>query len=365
MRPRHVVTAIALLFFALPIGLRLTGMHAHAFENHAFAPRPTLSAGFDAFPQMTMFFKDRMPGREQAVKANNRISMTAFGTVPSYGAPAVAPASAAAPVAPPAGADTAVQGRAGWLFLGSELTAGCASGRFDSLDGASTAWRKLIGAVQARGKRTVFVIAPDKSTIYPEHLPANFATKDCLARDRADLWRRIEASAGRNVLPLRQTLLRAKSEHPEGLYYRTDSHWNPVGDLYMTRAILSNLSGSVTPRPDELRVASAKRPGDLSLILGRSDRERVPVISVVRAPNAATVPGRALLVGDSFGEEGLKRLRPYFRHLDFMNWTAGPAAIAARVAAVDIVIMEVVERGYTYWTRKTFPEMTSRIGRNR
>ncbi len=61
---------LAIAFFAAPVALRAVGVHANAFENRRLAEAPKLSQGWEVFQQATRFLTDRMPLREQAVRAN-------------------------------------------------------------------------------------------------------------------------------------------------------------------------------------------------------------------------------------------------------------------------------------------------------
>ena len=80
-----------------------------------------------------------------------------------------------------------------------------------------------------KGCKFLFVIAPDKETIYPEQLPD--AIRRALRRDRlGQLLAHLRAAGSPvNVLPLHDALRAAKSE---GLvYFPQDTHWNGRGFL--------------------------------------------------------------------------------------------------------------------------------------
>ena len=81
---RRVFAVLALLFFCLPVGLRAVGITVRPFENRELAGAPKLSDGWNAFDQGTRFFVDRLPLREQAVRANTWISLHVWDTLPDY-----------------------------------------------------------------------------------------------------------------------------------------------------------------------------------------------------------------------------------------------------------------------------------------
>jgi hypothetical protein len=83
VRLRLAFALAALFFFATPVALRMAGVTARPFENRRLADAPRVSQGFDAFPQATRFFVDRLPLREQAVRADTWISRSIFATTPN------------------------------------------------------------------------------------------------------------------------------------------------------------------------------------------------------------------------------------------------------------------------------------------
>jgi hypothetical protein len=85
MSARTVIATIALLFFFAPIGVRVVGVTARPFENRPLATPPKLAQGWDALEQGRDFLVDRMPLREQAVRADAWISENVFDTPPGAG----------------------------------------------------------------------------------------------------------------------------------------------------------------------------------------------------------------------------------------------------------------------------------------
>jgi hypothetical protein len=91
--------------------------------------------------------------------------------------------------------------------------------------------------LEEQGITFLFVIAPNKETIYPEFLPDEINTTD------NPTWadQIITGLEGKNVsvLDLRQPLIAEKSIHP--VYFKTDTHWNPVGAHLAYQQILKAL----------------------------------------------------------------------------------------------------------------------------
>jgi hypothetical protein len=362
MRARHIFTAIAIVFFSLPIALRIVGVQAHEFENHALAPAPKLSQGWDLFPQTTRFFTDRMPLREQAVTADRNISKTIFDTDPAYGVRAPVQDGVVGGVGGAGAANIVTIGRDGWLFTTESLANSCKQNRPITVQQADKSWGALRSSLVRPGKRVLIVVVPDKDTIYPEKLPDSFPQKDCLPQDRDALWDAIE-HAGDGFVPMRTVMEKAKRENRGPVYLQQDSHWNGIGATYLPRTVLPVLGNKVRWDPRALRVSPARQIGDLeaTLYFKKSKVMHVPYVSVHRAASAPRIPGDTVLIGDSFTTPLGVTMPGYFQHYTRLVWdsveTVGSAAstdaTARRLARADTVIMEVGERHYLQMAKPT------------
>ncbi len=364
-RSRLVFAVLAIAFFATPLALRAVGVTARPFENRALAGPPRLSQGWNAFDEASRFFVDRMPLREQAVRANTWISRHIFDTTPRYGQGAFAAAAQSGlpfgqPLAPRAGVprpaanqpapagNHALVGRDGWLYLQGELDRACY--QFTPYAAAVSGWEQIVAAVRASGRRAVVIVVPDKSSVYPEHLPQSFEKKQCAETNRGVLWGLVDQAAPRGVVGLRPALLAAKRGAGDGLYRRKDSHWNTLGSLALVRSALAHVGGGVRLRPSEI-VDTGSRPyiGDLTTLVGAPEQDREQRRDVRRAPGARRVPGRTLFVYDSYGQIGLPQLAPYFANFRTVDWSQILApGLAEEVARSDTVIFETVEREFDY-----------------
>lgn len=85
----------------------------------------------------------------------------------------------------------------------------------------------------------LLVIAPDKQSIYPEHLPAHLANRR--GKTRLDqVMERMDDPSRVNMLDLRPAMIAAKEHGP--LYYHNDAHWNELGAYFAYKAILDRIS---------------------------------------------------------------------------------------------------------------------------
>jgi len=363
MSPSHATrilfAILAIAFFATPVTARMVGITAEAFENRRFAEAPKPSQGWDAFQQTTRFLTDRMPLRAQAVRANTRIWQDLFDTDPRYSRQTTLADDQALPFtgqtedddggSRPATASQVLSGKDRWLFLTGELSNACTPPL--PFDEVLRRWADLVAVVRASGRRAVVLVAPDKASVYPEFLPDEFSGDECALAGKRALWDLLEQRGpGLGVVPLRERLLRAKRRGDDLVYLRRDSHWNALGALEPLRAVLDRFGGAVRIAPGELRPSSASEyRGDLTALLGATDTDTQPGLSLVREPDARRVPGDTLLLGDSYGELSVPKMVPYFEALRAPVWVGTPAKqLMDEIAGADLVIFETVERDIGY-----------------
>lgn len=282
--------------------------------------------------------------------------------------------------------DMTLIGRDGWLFLARETrVAGPLTALIYSRNGAPfaenelarcgdamEAWRKRL---EARGCRYLFVVAPNKDTIYPEKMPLGFTRLRPDSR-MDQLLNYLQTHTGVTTLDLRPALLRAKQQGT--LYLRTDTHWNSMGAFVAQEEIAMSLQPwfpALRPRTLEQYILTpGRRPGgDLARTLGLQDvlydnvlrfapRNPNEVRELTAAPlfegNAAALEpqlvtlapgatmGRAVIQRDSFGVPLAQFLAPQFRRSVFI-WNSPQKGLDWDVIDREkpkVVIHEVVER---------------------
>ena len=133
-------------------------------------------------------------------------------------------------------------GKEGWFFLN-----GHSGAHFRGVDPFTTEeleeWRVLLESrrdwLAARGIDFMFVLAPDKNSVYPEKLPAG--VKRGIQRVDQLLEYLSEASCLR-VIDLRPVLREAKTQGD--VYERTGTHWNAAGTWAAYQEIMKELASS-------------------------------------------------------------------------------------------------------------------------
>jgi hypothetical protein len=119
----------------------------------------------------------------------------------------------------------ALVGRDGWLyFWGSRMLAHW--NREEVMSEADLArWQQLLewkrDWLAARGIRYIFVVPPDKQSIYPEHLP-QWMPPSAKPSKTQQLTEYMRTHSSVRVLDLRPSLLEARKLRP--CYFSTDSH---------------------------------------------------------------------------------------------------------------------------------------------
>ena len=382
-RPRHggrQLTALiaAAVFFATPALLWVFGGRPAEIENHKLAGFPGISAGWRMFTGLPAWASDHLVFREAAIDAADGISRGLFGepaplgqgtgknTGPLPGStPKPAPPGETGPKGD-SGSQRAVVGTDGWLYFGFDAEAKCSPARpfTDTVEKLG----KLRAAVRDSGRRFVLAVAPDKTTMVPQHLPANYPYKRCSRAVAAEFWRLITEQAG--TLDLRDDLNSVARSLGHPLYFAKGTHWTHMGAIVLTRALAETLHPGITKTWQAKPSGSFTSTADLPPMLGRQatrtgtiyelrpngriDRT-VPGIGSIEEPvrhNASplnsTVNAQTLVLGDSFTLASARYLPAGFSNLTMLSYTgigsAGSRVIQEMVDA-EVVVLQVVERG--------------------
>lgn len=332
-------------------------------ENRSIAPLPELTLRHKAildFPlKYNAFFNDRFALRQELVSLINYLCYRIFSLSNS---PAV------------------VVGHHDWLFFlsdGDEDTA-----RHNPLFSKAElkAWSDVLEArrawLAARNCKFLFVVAPSKSSIYSEELPA--ACKPIVAQSRqSQLFDYLKTNSKVTVIDLRRPLVEAKPF--TRIYYQTDTHWTQVGAYIAYTKIaerLNNWFPKIKPLVfDDMAVEMFKfRNGDLQNMMGLHGLlpEKVSLAYLKHPPACAIckidnngkpltwesshpehVPystelsqshlPRALCLRDSFMSAIAPLLSSNFRRVVYYWQQEFPAAEIEREKP-DVVIEEIVER---------------------
>lgn len=278
---------------------------------------------------------------------------------------------------------TVLRGRDGWWYYADDGSIDDTTLATPFTDADLEEWRRTLQRtadwLRARGIAYVFVLVPDKPTIYPEFLPAALR-RDVTRTSRADqLVTLLRTRTTVPVVDLRAPLLAAKAG--DRIYHRTDTHWNDRGAVVGYRAIIEALRAQ-TPRvgaafgddrfrretrqvpgldlPDMAGLAAATTETDLALVPRPARRARV--VEPLPAPPAFVAPRlttmlddpalpRALFYRDSFGSALVPFLAEHFQRTVVL-WEYDVVPDTVRTERPDVVIQEWA--GRRLYTRLPF-----------
>jgi hypothetical protein len=137
----------------------------------------------------------------------------------------------------------------------------------------------LCNFLTQNGIEFVFIVPPNKNTIYPEYVPSEISRMDSKSQlDRiAGKWQETDSC---KMLDLRKPLAEAK--FTSQVFYATDIHWNQNGILVGQRALLQVLSDKI---PDQ---SSGKIDHYSSVTQEYSGDMLSKTFSLIHAPEIAT-----------------------------------------------------------------------------
>ena len=220
-----VLFMLSLIGFAAVDPLEGRALHV---ENRALTPWPAFSPTGQLSARFDAAFADHFRGRNALIALQHAIVVLGFDTSP---------------------VGNVILGRDDWLYFGGED--GHTLDRFvrGTVPVGDDAIRALVAEIgrrrawlSARGIPYIVTIAPDKATIYPEHLPAWVQTMRApTPLDRA--LRALAQDPQLHVVDLREPLRAAKAR--ELVYYRTDSHWNYLGAIVGYQALMHEVQRAV------------------------------------------------------------------------------------------------------------------------
>lgn len=207
--------------------------------------------------------------------------------------------------------------------------------------------------VEQDGSKFVLLLIPNKETMYPEWMPGYIGRADTTTREDL-LAAYLRENTDIHVVYVKDTLMRNKEYFP--LYYKTDTHANMVGSLFMVSDLLRDCYGlEIAPDMDRFEIHLQDYVGDLGAAVKCTDRY---VDTVYFYPGQAVdetekIESSMMLVGDSFSEfiniEADYYLKGGVDHrmiteygFDYHNATQ--AGFASGSAEPEYVVWECVER---------------------
>jgi len=271
-----------------------------------------------------------------------------------------------------------ITGRHGWLFTSDLQMVEHYLGLVKFTPVELKSWQTLLERrrdwLARRGIKYLFVVPPDKQTIYPEELPAWLADAAPPGREtKLDQFLQfMREHSTVEILDLRQPLREARQTAPT--YLQNDTHWNLFGGFVACQELVRELTNQLPVPP--LRLEDFRwtndpiTGGDLAQMAGNSRVDQnhfrfapgpdLPALTFCDLTNAVSFwdphkPSRsvenpaplkytAVVFHDSFGIVWQQFLGYSFKKIVFMseNREFNPAIILE--TKPDVVINEVLER---------------------
>lgn len=211
----------------------------------------------------------------------------------------------------------------------------------------------------------LFIITPNKETIYPEYLPTNIipsthGTKlDQVVNYLKNNHSKVE------ILDLREVLLKNKSKRL--LFQRTDSHWNHYGAYLAYKEIINKLEQNFPyvyeDMGDTLKFKTQENSGDLARMLFLNDYfvENIPVLdeSTKQTPPAEyqiDSLSTAIFFRDSFADLLIPFISKHFKQITYplayasIDFDFFDKNIIAKNKP-DVVIYQITERSLAVLVR--------------
>lgn len=361
-RATQLLVAIGFLaFISVPLLLTLAGARPGSTDNRPAAAAPPIDARSlvdeRTYQDLDRYLSDHFSLRELAIRADAKLDDVVWkgdrGDVR--------------------------RGEDGWLYYAPSLTRLCTEPLAPG-DGVRVLDRFAAG-LEAEGVEFRYLLAPEKSTLYPEHLTDRLLDDGECGRAAVHLLRRELGSPSRPwYVDLYGPLEALKASRPEPVYYPRDTHWDQFGASVFVEEVARSLGEDLWHDEDVEQVGLQPFEPDLTRLLGLPQRIEVPELALVR-PGVSTaaweetpvegaepllratstsasaerpvVGGRSIVIYDSFGLAALDLLKPFFADVTFVHWNAlGAPQVEALLDEADTVVAQGAEREFTWRMRE-------------
>lgn len=229
------------------------------------------------FAELENYYNDRVPFRSILISVNRWINSRAEAVYRENWAPALAAwfYKDESYLLPITAGDMVLFGRDNWLYyLGDDSLAYYRGANLlseEKLQEYLELTVQLKELCDERGIRLQLMIVPNKEQVYPEHMPSyTFASE---MKRVPLLVEYLRKNADVNIIYPLEELKAAKQNWQ--VYYRYDTHWNSMGALIGTQALLQAL-GMEKADPADWGVEEYDMSGEDLLLLGGLDAERYP-----------------------------------------------------------------------------------------
>jgi hypothetical protein len=198
--------------------------------------------------------------------------------------------------------------------------------------------------IEATGRRFFFIVAPSKSTIYPEYVGFVPKSTTCNRSQYDLLLETIGSRPMKSFVRLEQLLQDAKKNHAP-LYDKTSTYWNDLGAMVAADAIQAQIiQGYRQKRVFDSKRSAATGAGDLArqlmgFLTGVDD---VPVMHLASSEQSDF--SSAIVYGDDFIKNLIPYLAQIFSQLEVIRADSVPSRqYGEDLHTSDLILLERAE----------------------
>jgi hypothetical protein len=355
---RFATAGLAFLLFFGPILAYASGRRGAPVENRPATDFSELSVSWDGFSTLNRFIGDRIPLRSRAIKSDGWIDQHVFNENPAFGGGAV---------------PRIIHGKDGYLFLNDDFEMACQSS--DVVPQLVKSISDLTAIINKSGRRAIYTIAPNKTTLHSDFFPDGQGSLDCLNKYSSELWSGLNAANIDGYIDLKSALSSAMNETREPLYSRKDSHWDSAGRVVAAKAVINTLQPGLWDDSALQYRGLIDYIGDLTYLEGNPVVDQTPLYEVVRpeitagtpeiwdagdmtliyrrytntGPPGSLITAKTVIMVDSFGVEAMEKIVPYFADITFVHFDSlTPDSLIEEFNQADAVWIMCVERAVGY-----------------
>jgi alginate O-acetyltransferase complex protein AlgJ len=325
-------------------------------QTNSGVERPSPSLDFDYPRDLSRWLAEHAVLKNQAIRLDGEIDRLVFREEASAGS-----------ISP-----RVIEGRAGVAFIADAFNEAC---------NAHIETPKLIDrlkllseVIEKSGREFKLIVSPDKSTVLSDFLPTEFQLKDCFESYNENFWKSLESGEITGFINLRNKLLEARILRRELLFKRRDTHWDNAGGLVAARTIIDDLAPGIWEENSVNFNGLGEEIGDLDVISGGTNVDQVPSYSLQRprdmvvksesvlvnnkivgrkfqseSESSSLIPGKTLILGDSFSEAAEPFYLSYFENATLIRLhDFSPDLFMEQIKLADRVIVWSVERSFAY-----------------
>lgn len=292
-------------------------------------------------PELGAYFEDRFAFKDEFISAGNFMSAELFGT---------------------SGLGSVIVGKDGWLYYTDSMNDyTCESVLSDrAICNIVNNIMMMQDYAEKQGKKFIFTIAPNKNTLYGEHMPSNILRTGT----ESNLIKLEKAMKNSDIsyVNLREKL----STYDDTLYFKRDSHWNEIGAAIAFNELLDSKSITHENYTDYDYSKKCDYKGDLSAMLyprigyyedryiieyeqdyvftGEFDDVEDSFLTTEKPKGKKGNGSSLLMYRDSFGNALIPYMADTFDRATFSKQQPYLLSMDMKNSKADTIIVEKVER---------------------